>query len=155
MEACKRMDRIGLHLSARGNSASDDDIVVVDAIRTPITRAKKVRLRAWFTHVYTAYHSLHLLSRCCSFLSGCNEVVVVHVVLVCNICLTVCILYLCTSSICLCTSGICLCTSVLLLLVYVCVLLYTIRIVCMHGSDKRSEMVGNDLGVSTCRRSSM
>lgn len=55
-DGARRMDRIGSHLSAgagwggaggraatpRSSSARDDDVVVVDAIRTPITRAKKV-----------------------------------------------------------------------------------------------------------------
>lgn len=58
MEASRRMDRIGLHLSARSNSASDDDIVVVDAIRTAITRAKKVRVWVWYSHTYTHTQSL-------------------------------------------------------------------------------------------------
>lgn len=52
MEASRRVDRIGSHISASGmpSKAAHDalqDIVVVDAIRTPITRAKKVRLRSW------------------------------------------------------------------------------------------------------------
>lgn len=53
MEASRRMDRIGSHMSAAaaatapasavaGARDSPDDVVIVDAIRTPITRAKKV-----------------------------------------------------------------------------------------------------------------
>ncbi|CAN0389459.1 unnamed protein product, partial [Scytosiphon promiscuus] len=47
MEAARRMDRIGSHVSASamgpraGTRDSPDDVVIVDAIRTPITRAKK------------------------------------------------------------------------------------------------------------------
>lgn len=54
MEASRRMNRIGSHISAveagatvgtaaalAGAQDSPDDIVIVDAIRTPITRAKK------------------------------------------------------------------------------------------------------------------
>lgn len=48
MEASRRIDRIGSHISAadplpRGACDTPDDIVIVDAIRTPITRAKKVQ----------------------------------------------------------------------------------------------------------------
>lgn len=54
MEASRRIQKIGAHLSSAvtsigssGNASagareSPDDIVIVDAIRTPITRAKKV-----------------------------------------------------------------------------------------------------------------
>lgn len=47
MEAARRMEVIGSHLSASsgalaGSRDSPDDIVIVDAIRTPITRARKV-----------------------------------------------------------------------------------------------------------------
>ncbi|CAN0374923.1 unnamed protein product, partial [Scytosiphon promiscuus] len=46
MEATRRMEMIGSHLSASsgalaGARDSPDDIVIVDAIRTPITRARK------------------------------------------------------------------------------------------------------------------
>ncbi|CAN0114621.1 unnamed protein product [Scytosiphon promiscuus] len=47
MEATRRMEMIGSHLSASsgalaGARDSPDDIVIVDAIRTPITRARKI-----------------------------------------------------------------------------------------------------------------
>lgn len=51
MEAARRMERIGSHISASAGGAlagsrdNPDDIVIVDAIRTPITRARKVRVR--------------------------------------------------------------------------------------------------------------
>lgn len=49
MEAARRMEVIGSHISASagalaGARDSPDDIVIVDAIRTPITRARKVLL---------------------------------------------------------------------------------------------------------------
>lgn len=51
MAASRRMDRIASHLTDGNNShhagprarSSADDVVIVDAIRTPITRAKRVR----------------------------------------------------------------------------------------------------------------
>ena len=51
MDPARRMERIGSHLSASagalaGARDSPDDIVIVDAIRTPITRARKVCLCA-------------------------------------------------------------------------------------------------------------
>lgn len=47
MEAARRMEVIGSHLSASSGALTGardrpDDIVIVDAIRTPITRARKV-----------------------------------------------------------------------------------------------------------------
>ena len=51
MEAARRMERIGSHVSASamgpraGTRDCPDDIVIVDAIRTPITRAKKVHVQ--------------------------------------------------------------------------------------------------------------
>lgn len=70
MEPARRMEMIGSHLSASagamaGARDSPDDIVIVDAIRTPITRARKVRFAGDYAGCCLSCWLPHSIARCC------------------------------------------------------------------------------------------